>query len=88
MESPLVFKAAETSGHQVAPIGENALLAAIRRSSKRARRPYASFEICQYCGHRTAPEWLHDSNVCESCAHQHSAPSTEPLTRAAVTRLT
>jgi hypothetical protein len=52
---------------------ENALLGAITALVKGAREArLSSFEICQYCGQRTAPEWLHDEGVCQSCADQHS----------------
>jgi hypothetical protein len=52
---------------------ENALLAAITALIKGAREArLASFQTCQYCGRRTAPEWLHDEGVCQACADQHS----------------
>src|SRR4051794_26493852 len=52
---------------------ETGLLAAITALVKGAREArLASFETCQYCGQRTAPEWLHDAGVCQSCADQHS----------------
>ena len=52
---------------------ENALLNAIAALVKGAREArLASFETCQYCGQRTAPEWLHDEGVCQTCADQHS----------------
>ena len=52
---------------------ENALLNAIAALVKGAREVrLASFETCQYCGQRTAPEWLHDEGVCQACADQHS----------------
>jgi hypothetical protein len=52
---------------------ENALLSAIGALIKGAREArLASFETCQYCGRRTAPEWLHDEGVCQACADQHS----------------
>jgi hypothetical protein len=52
---------------------ENALLAAITALIKGARDArLAAFQTCQYCGQRTAPEWLHDDGVCQSCADQHS----------------
>jgi hypothetical protein len=52
---------------------ENALLGAITALVKGAREARLSlFETCQYCGQRTAPEWLHDEGVCQSCADQHS----------------
>jgi hypothetical protein len=52
---------------------ENALLAAISALIKGAREGrLASFQTCQYCGQRTAPEWLHDEGVCQACADQHS----------------
>jgi hypothetical protein len=52
---------------------ENALLAAITALIKGARDArLASFQTCQYCAQRTAPEWLHDEGVCQACADQHS----------------
>jgi hypothetical protein len=52
---------------------ENALLSAIGALVKGAREArLATFETCQYCGQRTAPEWLHDEGVCQACADQHS----------------
>ncbi|HVH27393.1 MAG TPA: hypothetical protein VM818_11550 [Vicinamibacterales bacterium] len=52
---------------------ENALLAAIAALVKGAREArLASFQTCQYCGQRTAPEWLRDETVCQTCADQHS----------------
>jgi hypothetical protein len=52
---------------------ENALLAAIAALIKGAREArLASFQQCQYCAQRTAPEWLHDEGVCQACADQHS----------------
>jgi hypothetical protein len=52
---------------------ENALLSAITALVKGAREMrLASFVTCQYCGQRTAPEWLHEEDVCQSCADQHS----------------
>jgi hypothetical protein len=52
---------------------ESALLSAIGALIKGAREArLASFETCQYCGQRTAPEWLHDEGVCQACADQHS----------------
>jgi hypothetical protein len=52
---------------------ENALWAAISALVKGARDArLASFQTCQYCGHRTPPEWLHEESVCQSCADHHS----------------
>jgi hypothetical protein len=52
---------------------ENALLSAISALIKGAREArLASFQTCQYCERRTAPEWMHDESVCQSCADQHS----------------
>src|SRR5439155_20292066 len=52
---------------------ENALLAAISALIKGAREArLGSFQTCRYCGQRTAPEWLHDEGVCQTCADQHS----------------
>ena len=52
---------------------ENSLLdalSALIKGAREARR--ASFQVCQYCDRRTAPEWLHDDRVCQSCADMHS----------------
>ena len=52
---------------------ENALLAALSALIRGAREArLASFQTCLYCGARTAPEWLHDEGVCQSCADQHT----------------
>ena len=52
---------------------ENALLDALAALIKGAREArLASFRICQYCDRKTAPEWLHDDQVCQSCADMHS----------------
>ena len=52
---------------------ENALwtaLAALIKGAREAR--LARFQVCQYCERSTAPEWLHDEGVCQSCAEAHS----------------
>lgn len=52
---------------------ENAVLAAISALIKGAREArLAAFQVCRYCGRRTAPEWLHDEGVCQSCADQQN----------------
>ena len=52
---------------------ENALLAALSALIKGAREArLASFQECQYCGRRTAPEYLHDAGVCQACTDRHS----------------
>jgi hypothetical protein len=52
---------------------ENALLAALSSLIKGAREArLALFQDCQYCGRRTAPEYLHDAGVCQSCTDKHS----------------
>ena len=52
---------------------ENALLAAISALIKGAREARLSaFQTCRFCGQRTAPEWLHDDGICQSCADQQS----------------
>jgi hypothetical protein len=52
---------------------ENALLAALTALIKGAREARLSaFQTCRYCGLRTAPEWLHDEGLCQSCADQQS----------------
>ena len=51
---------------------ENALLAAVSALIKGAREArVSSFQTCRFCGQRTAPEWLQDEGICQSCAdHQ------------------
>ena len=52
---------------------ENALwdaLAALIKGARDAR--LSRFQLCRYCGRNTAPEWLHDAGVCQSCSDQHS----------------
>ena len=74
-ESPFTFSARPRRVGVVKwrRLPENALLNAIAALVKGAREArLASFETCQYCGQRTAPEWLHDEGVCQSCADQHS----------------
>ena len=74
-ESPFTFSAKPRRVGMVKwrRLPENALLAAITALIKGAREGrQATFQTCQYCGQRTAPEWLHDEGVCQSCADQHS----------------
>jgi hypothetical protein len=74
-ESPFTFSARPRRVGVVKwrRLPENALLNAIVALVKGAREArLASFETCQYCGQRTAPEWLHDEGVCQACADQHS----------------
>jgi hypothetical protein len=52
---------------------ETPLLNALTALVKGAREARLSrFEVCSYCGHNTAPEWMHDDGVCQACADQHS----------------
>ena len=72
-ESPFTFSARPRRVGVVKwrRLPENALLNAIAALVKGAREArLASFETCQYCGQRTAPEWLHDEGVCQACADQ------------------
>ena len=74
-ESPFTFSAKPRRVGVVKwrRLSENALLGAIAALVKGAREArLASFVTCQYCGQRTAPEWLHDEGVCQACADQHS----------------
>jgi hypothetical protein len=32
----------------------------------------AKFGVCQHCNERQPPEWMHEIDVCVSCAHRHS----------------
>ena len=74
-ESPFTFSAKPRRVGTVKwrRLPENALLGAIAALVKGAREArLASFQTCQYCQQRTAPEWLHDEGVCQACADQHS----------------
>jgi hypothetical protein len=52
---------------------ETALFNALAQLIKGAREARQSrFQACRYCGGITAPEWMHDDGVCQSCADQHS----------------
>jgi len=52
---------------------ETALFNALTALIKGARDVRQSrFQACRYCGNSTAPEWMHDDGVCQSCADQHS----------------
>lgn len=52
---------------------ENSLWAALSALIKGARDARLSrFQVCRYCERNTAPEWLHDAGVCQSCAGEHS----------------
>jgi len=51
---------------------ETALLDALSSLIKGARAArLASFQVCQYCDRRTAPEWLHEEGVCLACAERY-----------------
>ena len=74
-ESPLTFTAKPRCVGTVKwrRLSENALLGAVSALVKGAREArLASFQTCQYCQQKTAPEWLHDEGVCQACADQHS----------------
>ena len=45
-------------------------LSALIKGARDAR--HSRFQTCRYCGNRTAPEWMHEDGVCQSCADQHS----------------
>jgi hypothetical protein len=45
-------------------------LAALIRGARDAR--HSRFQTCRYCGNSTAPEWMHQDGICQSCADQHS----------------
>ena len=54
-------------------IPENALwaaLGALIKGACDARRSH--YRVCSYCERSTAPEWMHDEEVCQSCAREHS----------------
>lgn len=72
-KSPLTFTARPRRVGTVRwrRLSENALLAVISALIKGAREArLASFRTCAYCRQRTAPEFLHDENVCQACADQ------------------
>lgn len=51
---------------------ESAMWTALNALIKGAREArQARFQVCRYCGRTTAPEWLHDEGVCQSCGEQH-----------------
>jgi hypothetical protein len=45
-------------------------LTALVKGAREAR--LARFRPCRFCGQSTAPEWVHDDGMCQSCAEQHS----------------
>jgi hypothetical protein len=45
-------------------------LSALIRGARDAR--HSRFQTCRYCGNSTAPEWMHQDGVCQSCADSHS----------------
>src|SRR4051812_19517454 len=45
-------------------------LAALIKGARDAR--HARFKPCRYCGNSTAPEWMHQDGLCQSCADSHS----------------
>lgn len=52
---------------------ETALWTALTALIKGARETrQARFQVCRYCERSTAPEWLHDQGVCQSCAERQS----------------
>lgn len=42
------------------------LLAAMVDAAGRVRR--ATYKVCNKCGRVTPPEWMHDRDLCQSCA--------------------
>ena len=74
-ESPFTFSARPRRVGVVKwrRLPENALWSAISALVKGAREMRLSrFQVCRYCSHSTAPEWMHDDGVCQACADQHS----------------
>lgn len=52
---------------------ETALFNALSALIKGAREARQSrFQACRDCGHQTAPEWMLEDGVCQSCADQQS----------------
>jgi hypothetical protein len=45
-------------------------LTALVKGARDARR--ARFQPCRFCGQSTAPEWIREDGVCQSCAEQRS----------------
>jgi hypothetical protein len=45
-------------------------LAALIKGARDAR--HSRFQTCRYCGNSTAPEWMHQDGLCQSCADSHS----------------
>jgi hypothetical protein len=45
-------------------------LSALIKGARDAR--HSRFQTCRFCGNSTAPEWMHDNGICQSCADQHS----------------
>ena len=45
-------------------------LSALIKGARDAR--HSRFQTCRYCGNSTAPEWMHQDGLCQSCADQHS----------------
>jgi hypothetical protein len=43
-------------------------LSTLIKGAREARS--AAFRICEQCGRKTAPEWLHNETLCHSCAQQ------------------
>ena len=41
-------------------------LAALIKCARSARQ--ATYKTCERCGRRTAPEWMHDDGICQTCA--------------------
>ena len=38
----------------------------------------STFAVCRFCATRTAPEWLHEDDVCQQCAQEHLGVVYEP----------
>jgi len=45
-------------------------LGALLKGARQARLD--RFQVCQYCGQNTAPEWLYADRLCQSCADRQS----------------
>jgi hypothetical protein len=67
---------------------ENALLAALAALIKGAREArLGSFQLCQDCGRRTAPEDIrHDTGVCRACGDRHTVIPDRRRGRPAIRR--
>ena len=56
-----------------ARLGERATMKAVQALMDGAREArLARFRVCRLCAERRPPEWMHDVDICRSCASQPS----------------